>query len=454
MAKLGARRQLGAGGGGVSQAADEILEQAASAAPRRRRKAAPRARPASLLEATVPIALPIPAPAPDRFHGLLGEAAGARVESAGLEVMPGELLAVLGPAGSGKSRLCSELAGLAPATEGGVWVAGLPLHQLGQADLERFRLQRIGLMVERPAFFESMSALANLEVAGALAGVPAANRAATARKLLDLVGPAPGARLSAAGLDPGRRRLLGLARALARKPGLLLADEPLSGLDPEAAEAVLALIKEANRGGLTVVLFTSDPALAAEATRTVGIRAGRVEPAGAPRRTAHAPAAIDPPGRIDDRAALWLSAHLTISRPGVAAAGLAVQASLAMVLGLALAAAPRRTAPLLAVAALFAMLVAGARLGQADLAARRPLLAALRGLGARARDLRLVLLAEATLKGALAGALGGWAANLPSPHLGLGTVALVTLLSAAAGLASALPATLAARRVTPPGCDL
>ena len=202
----------------------------------------------------------------------------AALRGVDLTVRPGEMVALLGPSGAGKTTLLWHLAGLLRPTAGRVEINGRRLTDLGAGALARFRLTEVGLLLQNPArnVLPYQSALGNLLFAQAPARRSAAARRRRAAELLDRVG-LTGVAHRRAGLSGGEQQRLALAVALANEPGLLLADEPTTQLDPVSAAAVIELIRDANTSlGTTVVAVTHDPAVAAALGRTITIRDGRV----------------------------------------------------------------------------------------------------------------------------------------------------------------------------------
>ena len=203
----------------------------------------------------------------------------AALRGVDLTVRPGEMVALLGPSGAGKTTLLWHLAGLLRPTAGRVEVNGRRLTELGAGALARFRLTEVGLLLQNPArnLLPYQSAQGNLMFAQAPARRSAVARRRRAAELLDRVGLAGAAHRRAGRLSGGEQQRLALAVALANEPGLLLADEPTTQLDPVSAAAVIELIRDANTSlGTTVVAVTHDPAVAAALGRTITIRDGRV----------------------------------------------------------------------------------------------------------------------------------------------------------------------------------
>lgn len=449
MAKLRVREAGGAEG--------EPRKPARKQTPRKPRGAVARAADA-ILEQSTTVAVP------SRFRSLVGEAVGVRLDQVSLtaprgrsrldrvtlEIAPGELVALLGPTGSGKSALLRVIAGLERPSSGRIWAAGMALEALGARELDAYRLQRVGILSADPELLDGLTGVENAALPLRLAGIAPAGSAARARKLLDLLGAGRAAELRPARFGALERRLVALARAVAPAPGLLLVDEPLAGLTEEDGRRLLALLGELNRSGLTVAVFTSDPELALQATRTIRLRAGRALPAAEAPRALHAPGALEQPAVAPPGELLRLAAHLPHRAPQLASlvAGAATAAALATVLSLAhpIGRGLPALAALLAVGGL-ASLVA---LSLASAASRRRPLGMLRELGGGAEEIARVLLLEAAGLGLAAGIAGVFvayalsrAAHLPAP--GAAGDAGAVVAGALLMVGAALPAAYAAR---------
>lgn len=203
----------------------------------------------------------------------------AALRGVDLVVRDGETVALLGPSGAGKTTLLWHLAGLLKPTAGVVEVAGHRLAAMTQNDLAALRLREIGVVLQNPGrnLLSYDTALGNLLFAQRPTRRSGAAKRRRSLGLLDAVGLAGAAHRQAGRMSGGEQQRLAVAVALANSPGLLLADEPTSQLDPVSADAVLELIRSANAdNGTTVVAVTHDAAVGAALGRTVTIRDGRV----------------------------------------------------------------------------------------------------------------------------------------------------------------------------------
>jgi putative ABC transport system ATP-binding protein len=201
-------------------------------------------------------------------------AAGA-LNGVSLEIQAGEFAAVMGPSGSGKSTLLNLIAGLDRPSSGAVAVAGRELNGMGEADLARFRRDRIGIVFQFFHLLPNLTALENLVMPAHLAGRRGGE--ARARDLLTRLGIDDVADRYPAKLSGGQQQRVAMGRALINQPTLLLADEPTGALDTRSGAQVMGLLAEINRDGQTVLLVTHDAKLAARyASRVLSIIDGLV----------------------------------------------------------------------------------------------------------------------------------------------------------------------------------
>jgi macrolide transport system ATP-binding/permease protein len=259
----------------------------------------------------------LPAPeSPDEFRDLLGQAVGLRLDAVSrefggryegrvtalqnvtLDIGPCEFVAIVGPSGCGKSTLLSLMGGLDRPTSGHVYGAGLPLGELPDRELSDYRLQRVSTIFQSFNLIPSMTVEDNVALPLTLAGVELEERRKRARHLLELVGLADRARTRAGRLSGGEQQKVAVARALANRPGLILADEPTGSLDSTAGEGVLNLLQDLNRRGATIVLVTHDPEVARRARRVVRMIDGRAIELDAGKPTVRSQEPVDPAPRM------------------------------------------------------------------------------------------------------------------------------------------------------------
>ena len=193
-----------------------------------------------------------------------------------LEVRRGEFVALIGPSGSGKSTLMAILGCLDGPTEGTYSLDGQEVQGLTGADLARIRNEKIGFIFQSYNLLPKANILRNVELPMLYAGVDRKERRERAMQLLEKVGIPDKANVLPGALSGGQRQRVAIARSLANRPALLLADEPTGALDSKTGAEVLELFHELNAQGNTLMLVTHDPAIAALAQRRVEIRDGLV----------------------------------------------------------------------------------------------------------------------------------------------------------------------------------
>jgi putative ABC transport system ATP-binding protein len=192
-----------------------------------------------------------------------------------LDVPAGQFLAIAGPSGSGKSTLLGLIAGLDQPTAGRIEVAGVDITALDEDALARFRRDHVGYVFQSFHLLPTLTAQENVAVPLELAGE--AGAAEHAASLLAEVGLAERAHHYPVQLSGGEQQRVAVARAMARRPALLLADEPTGNLDSATGKQIIELLVGMNRRlGSTLVLVTHDTALAAHADRVVTLRDGRI----------------------------------------------------------------------------------------------------------------------------------------------------------------------------------
>ena len=272
-------------------------------------------------------------PRADEFRDLLGQAVGLRLDAVSrefgggqemhvaalrnvtLDVGPCEFVAIVGPSGCGKSTLLSLMGGLDRPTSGHVYGAGLPLGELPDRDLSDYRLQRVSTIFQTFNLIPSMTAEDNVALPLTLAGVELEERRKRARHLLALVGLEDRASTRAGRLSGGEQQKVAVARALANRPGLILADEPTGSLDSAAGEGVLKLLQDLNSRGATVVLVTHDPEVARHARRVVRMIDGRAIELDAGKPTVRSQEPVDPAARMQWRDTLKVGLGSAGRRP-------------------------------------------------------------------------------------------------------------------------------------------
>lgn len=210
-----------------------------------------------------------------------------------LTIEAGDWLAVIGPSGSGKSTLLNLLGLLDRPSQGRYVFAGQDVSTLGERERTALRGRRIGFVFQQFHLLSHRTAVENVGLALLYSNPSTRQRTAAAVEALERVGL--GHRLHAlpSTLSGGERQRVAIARALVGAPDLVLCDEPTGNLDSSNAEAVLDLLQGLNRDGVTLIVITHDPRVAARARKRLQILDGSVnpvDPAARPTSTAKAPA--------------------------------------------------------------------------------------------------------------------------------------------------------------------
>ena len=184
-----------------------------------------------------------------------------------------------GPSGSGKTTLLNLLGGLDTPTSGQVWLGDREVTGASEAELIDMRRRELGYIFQTFALLPVLSAAENVELPMRILGIPAADRDTRVAELLEIVGLGPHANQRPNELSGGQQQRLGIARALANGPRLLIADEPTGQLDSTNAEAMMSLIAAlVHQRGVAAIVSTHDPKMAAHADRIIEIHDGRGRP--------------------------------------------------------------------------------------------------------------------------------------------------------------------------------
>jgi putative ABC transport system ATP-binding protein len=192
------------------------------------------------------------------------------------DIHRGEYVSVSGPSGCGKSTFLSILAMLDTPTSGRYFLNGRPVDRLPPAEKARLRNVEIGLIFQSFNLIADMSVYENVEYPLALGNATPAERKARAEAALERVGLTARAKQRPSQLSGGHQQLVAIARAIAGRPPILLADEPTGNLDSKSGDALMQMLGELHADGATVCLATHDPRYIALAKRLIYLFDGRI----------------------------------------------------------------------------------------------------------------------------------------------------------------------------------
>jgi putative ABC transport system ATP-binding protein len=193
-----------------------------------------------------------------------------------LEIRNGEYVSIAGPSGCGKSTLLSILGLLDAPTDGSYWLNGQPVSELSLSESARIRNREVGFVFQSFNLIGDLTVYENVELPLTYRGMKSAERKERVTEALEKVGVAHRKNHLPSHLSGGQQQRVAVARAVAGRPNILLADEPTGNLDSSNGEAVMELLRELHRDGATICTVTHDPRFAQHADRIINLFDGRL----------------------------------------------------------------------------------------------------------------------------------------------------------------------------------
>ena len=207
-----------------------------------------------------------------------GETPFLALDRINLQIAHGELIAIIGPSGSGKSTLLHMLGCLDRPSSGEIYVGGLPLSKMSDEEVAVIRRDTLGFVFQAFNLAPTMTVFKNVELPLMISGADKAQRVKKVEKHLREVGLEDKRNNLPSQLSGGQKQRVAIARALSNDPKIILADEPTGNLDSKSGEEIMEhIIGLCRNNGITVILVTHDPYIAARADRIVKIKDGRIE---------------------------------------------------------------------------------------------------------------------------------------------------------------------------------
>jgi putative ABC transport system ATP-binding protein len=206
-----------------------------------------------------------------------GQIAVHALKDISLSIKKGEFLAVAGPSGSGKTTLLNLIGGLDLSDSGSIIVDGHAFDQMSQSQLAKLRLHKVGFVFQSYNLIPVLSATENVEFVMLLQGIPAGERRAKAKAILDDVGLEGKYDRRPAELSGGQQQRVAVARAIVSNPSIVLADEPTANLDSKTGNGLLEMMKRMNtEKSVTFIFSTHDKMVMDTARRIVLLQDGRL----------------------------------------------------------------------------------------------------------------------------------------------------------------------------------
>ncbi len=205
-----------------------------------------------------------------------GENEVRALDGVSLTIEEGEFVAIIGQSGSGKSTLMNMLGLLDTSTSGEYYMDGIDVSHMSDDELSEIRNKKIGFIFQGFNLISSLTAKGNVELPLVYRGMKRSEREKLSAKALEMVGLEKRMYHRPAQMSGGQQQSLAIARAIAAKPPLMLADEPTGNLDSHSGKDVMKIIHHLHSEGRTIILITHDNGIAAEAQRVIRIQDGKI----------------------------------------------------------------------------------------------------------------------------------------------------------------------------------
>lgn len=206
-----------------------------------------------------------------------GENEVRALDGVSLQIMQGEFAAIIGHSGSGKSTLMNMIGCLDTPTSGKYFLNGRDVSRMNDRELSVVRNEQIGFIFQGFNLIANLDAIGNVELPLIYRGIDRRNRREVSKEALRLVGLQGRMKHRPAEMSGGQQQRVAVARAIAAKPPIILADEPTGNLDSHSTEEIMNILKELHRNGRTIIVITHDADIASQAKRVIKIKDGRIE---------------------------------------------------------------------------------------------------------------------------------------------------------------------------------